>query len=135
MPPSSQGGENARRRRQLVAVGGGGVSAPARLFLWIQNYSPLITAAPSQVNAGAEEGRGAIVAMSCADGQVRVPADDINFLSKINSPLLTAVPSQVDARDAGGCGRGDGIMSGEYCDRDWAAKGETRTLTRDYFLY
>ena len=29
-------------------------------------------------------------------------ADDINFLSKINSPLLTAVLSQVEARDADG---------------------------------
>ena len=75
------------------------------------------------------------MAMSCADGQVRVPADDINFLSKINSALLTAVPSQVEAQDADGCGRGDGIISGECCDRDWAAKGETRKLTRDYFLY
>ena len=53
------------------------------------------------------------MAMSCADGQVRVPADDINILSKINSPLLTAMPSQVEARGADGCGRGDGIMLGE----------------------
>ena len=57
------------------------------------------------------------MAMSRADGQVRVWADDIYFLSKINSPLLTAAPSQVEARDADDCGQGDDLMeSGDRCD-------------------
>ena len=57
------------------------------------------------------------MAMSRADGQVRVRADDIIFLSKISSPLLTAASSQVEARDADGCGRGDDLMeSGDRCD-------------------
>ena len=56
------------------------------------------------------------MAMSRADGQVRVRADHIIFLSKINSPLLTAASSQVEVRDADGCGREDGLMSGDCCN-------------------
>ena len=48
-------------------------------FLSTKINSPLITAAPLQINTGVEEGGGAIVAMSRADGQVRVRADDIKF--------------------------------------------------------
>ena len=78
-----------------------------------------------------------IVAMSCADGQVSVPADDIIFLSKINSPLLIAVLSQVEARDADGCGLRSGGRHyvGRMLRLRLGAKGETGTLTRDYFLY
>ena len=56
------------------------------------------------------------MAMSRADGQVRVRADDIIFLSKINSPLLTAASSQVEAWEADGCGRGDDLTSGDCCN-------------------
>ena len=65
---------------------GGKVSASARAsfnFCLSQINSPLITAAPSQINAGVEEGGGTIVAMSRADGQVRVRADDIFFCLKL----------------------------------------------------